>query len=77
MRGETERQDVRHQWRREDQDQHKAHETRLWQVNVHVVFLLVRVVVTLELSIPSNFLLLLFSINLQQLLLPFYFHEDK
>ena len=28
MRGETERQDVRHQWRRDNQDQHKAHETR-------------------------------------------------
>ena len=28
MRGETELQDVRHQWRRENQDQHKAHETR-------------------------------------------------
>ena len=28
MRGETERWDVQHQWRRENQDQHKAHETR-------------------------------------------------
>ena len=28
MRGETERQDVRHQWRRDNQDQHSAHETR-------------------------------------------------
>ena len=28
MLAETERQDVRHQWRRENQDQHKAHETR-------------------------------------------------
>ena len=28
MRGETERWDVRHQWQRENQDQHKAHETR-------------------------------------------------
>ena len=28
LRGETERWDVRHQWRRENQDQHKAHETR-------------------------------------------------
>ena len=27
MRGETERWDVRHQWRRENQDQHSAHET--------------------------------------------------
>ena len=30
MRGETERWDVRHQWQRENQDQHKAHET--WHV---------------------------------------------
>ena len=28
MSGETERQDVRHQWRRDNQDQHSAHETR-------------------------------------------------
>ena len=28
MRGETERWDVRHQWQRENQDQHKARETR-------------------------------------------------
>ena len=28
MRGETERQNVRHQWRRDNQDQHNAHETR-------------------------------------------------
>ena len=28
MRGETERWDVGHQWQRENQDQHKAHETR-------------------------------------------------
>ena len=28
MRDETERQDVRHQWRRENQDKHKAHEKR-------------------------------------------------
>ena len=28
MRGGTERQDVRHQWRRDIQDQHSAHETR-------------------------------------------------
>ena len=27
-RGETERYDVRHQWQRENQDQHQAHETR-------------------------------------------------
>ena len=46
MRGETERWDVRHQWRRENQDQHSAYERDTWQVLVHVVFLLVRVVVT-------------------------------
>ena len=28
MRGETERRDVRHQWRRDNQDQHSAHKTR-------------------------------------------------
>ena len=28
MRGETERQEVQHQWRRDIQDQHSAHETR-------------------------------------------------
>ena len=30
-----------------------------------------------ELSIPSDFLLFSFSFNVQQLLLPFYFHEDS
>ena len=39
----AERWDVRHQWQRENQDQHKAHETRQWRdtlgehVNVRVV----------------------------------------
>ena len=28
MRGDTARQDVQHQWRRDNQDQHSAHETR-------------------------------------------------
>ena len=104
MRGETERWDVRHQWRRENQDQHKAHETRhlkcecarsilvssccrhnhslkpsrLKSVCLHSSHPCMKwaSLFDFELSIPSNFLLFLFSFNLHQLLLPFNFHED-
>ena len=108
MRGETERHDVRHQRRRDNQDQHSAHETRhltsecarslvvsfvqscvviFTHCTPHRVAQVVRVFalisstheVSVTLSSPfhpiSSFSL--FSFNLAQFLLPFYFHEDQ
>ena len=52
----AERWDVRHQWQRENQDQHKAHETRQWRdtLGEHVN---VRVVVSLRsLALSHSFL---------------------
>ena len=66
---------------------HSLHTTsrgsRAWPAQVHVCFhpshpcMKWALLFDFELSIPSNFLLFSFSFNLQQLLLPFYFHEDS